>query len=133
MLNMLRSHRISRFAVIGGASTLVYGVCALLLSRGGNGTAMLPATLASAVAYAFAGLFSYAGHKYFTFMSAGAHAFELPRFLLLNATGLATAIALPVVLTERLGMPVTIPVALTCIAVPVVNYIVLGRWVFRNA
>ncbi|ANT49342.1 GtrA family protein [Mesorhizobium amorphae] len=132
MLNMPRYGRISRFAVIGGASTLIYGACALLLSRGGAGAAILPATLASAVAYAVAGLFSYAGHKYFTFVSAGAHAFELPRFLLLNATGLATAIALPVLLTEKLGMPVAVPVVLTCIAVPLVNYIVLGRWVFRN-
>jgi putative flippase GtrA len=129
---MPRYRRISRFAVIGVASTLVYAVCALLLSRGGNGGALLPATLASAVAYATAGLFSYAGHKYFTFTSAGAHAVELPRFLLLNATGLATAIALPVVLTDRLGMPAAVPVVLTCIAVPMVNYIVLGRWVFRN-
>ncbi|RWX68797.1 GtrA family protein [Mesorhizobium sp. M4B.F.Ca.ET.089.01.1.1] len=132
MLNILRSHRISRFAVIGGASTLVYAVCALALSRGGTGTAMLPATAASVVAYAIAGLFSYAGHKYFTFMSAGAHAFELPRFALLNAMGLATAIALPVVLTERLGMPAAIPIVLTCIVVPLVNYIVLRRWVFRD-
>ncbi|TIO76107.1 MAG: GtrA family protein [Mesorhizobium sp.] len=133
MLNMLRSHRLSRFAVIGVSSTLVYGVCALLLSGGGTRAALLPATLASVVAYAIAGLFSYAGHKYYTFMSAGDHTFELPRFLLLNAIGLATAIALPVVLTERLGMPAAIPVVLTCISVPLVNYIVLGRWVFRDA
>ncbi|TIV44043.1 MAG: GtrA family protein, partial [Mesorhizobium sp.] len=36
-------------------------------------------------------------------------------------------------LTGRLGMPAAVPVLLTCVAVPLVNYIMLGRWVFRDA
>ncbi|TIU29379.1 MAG: GtrA family protein, partial [Mesorhizobium sp.] len=103
--------------------------CALLLAD----WAPLSTTSASIIAYAIAGAFSYAGHKYFTFVSAGAHRFELPRFLLLNATGLAIAAALPGLLTGRLGMPAAVPVLLTCVAVPLVNYIMLGRWVFRDA
>ncbi|RUW34111.1 MULTISPECIES: GtrA family protein [unclassified Mesorhizobium] len=130
MLTLIRQHRLSRFAVIGGAATLVYALCALLLSGGGRA---LSATSASVIAYVIAGVFSYAGHKYFTFVSAGAHRFELPRFLLLNAMGLAIAAALPGLLTGRLGMPAAVPVLLTCVAVPLVNYIMLGRWVFRDA
>ena len=124
-------HRISRFALIGIGSTLIYAVCAFFLSRG-QGAGPLPATLASVAAYAIAALFSYTGHKYFTFMSGGNHAMELPRFLLLTASGLIVAIVLPGLLTQMLGIPVSIPILLTCIAVPVVNYIVLGRWVFRD-
>lgn len=121
----------SRFALIGIGSTLIYAVCAFFLSRG-QGAGPLPAALASVAAYAIAALFSYTGHKYFTFMSGGNHAMELPRFLLLTASGLIVAIVLPGLLTQMLGIPVSIPILLTCVAVPVVNYIVLGRWVFRD-
>ncbi|MBM2710444.1 GtrA family protein [Mesorhizobium caraganae] len=123
-------HRMSRFALIGVGSTLIYAVCAFVLSRGQE--AILPATLASVAAYAIAALFSYTGHKYFTFMSGGDHAMELPRFLLLTASGLIVAVVLPGLLTQMLGIPAAIPILLTCIAVPIVNYIVLGRWVFRD-
>jgi putative flippase GtrA len=57
---------------------------------------------------------------------------ELPRFLLLTASGLAVAVALPGLLTQMLGVPASVPILLTCIAVPVINYVVLGRWVFRG-
>ncbi|RUU29181.1 GtrA family protein [Mesorhizobium sp. M6A.T.Ce.TU.016.01.1.1] len=123
--------RLSRFALIGIASTLIYAACAFLLSRG-QATAGLPAALTSFAAYAIAALFSYTGHKYFTFISGGSHAMELPRFLLLTASGLAVAVALPGLLTQMLGVPASVPILLTCIAVPVINYVVLGRWVFRG-
>jgi putative flippase GtrA len=125
------SHRISRFALVGIGSTLIYALCALFLSRGQG--AALPATSASVAAYAAAALFSYAGHKYFTFVSSGTHAMELPRFLLLTASGLIVAFALPELFTQVLGIPASIPIVLTCVVVPVVNYVVLGRWVFRGA
>ncbi|TIX34713.1 MAG: GtrA family protein, partial [Mesorhizobium sp.] len=51
---------------------------------------------------------------------------------LLTASGLAVAIALPGLLTQMLGVPAAVPILLTCIAVPVINYVVLGRWVFRG-
>jgi putative flippase GtrA len=126
------SRRISRFALVGIGSTLIYALCAFFLSRG-QGSAILPATSASVAAYAIAALFSYTGHKYFTFVSSGDHAMELPRFLLLTASGLAVAFVLPGLLTQMLGIPASIPILLTCVAVPVVNYVVLRRWVFRDA
>ncbi|TIS60157.1 GtrA family protein [Mesorhizobium sp.] len=129
-MRRLSTHCISRFALIGIGSTLIYATFAFFLSRGQG--ALLPATLASVAAYAVAALFSYTGHKYFTFMSNGNHAMELPRFVLLTASGLVVAIVLPGLLTQVLGIPASIPILLTCIAVPVVNYVVLGRWVFRG-
>jgi putative flippase GtrA len=122
--------RLSRFALIGIASTVIYAVSAFLLSSLPGAT--LPAALASFAAYAMAALFSYTGHKYFTFTSGGSHAMELPRFLLLTASGLIVAIVLPELLTQMLGIPALVPILLTCIAVPIINYVVLGRWVFRG-
>ena len=128
LVDAVWSLRLSRFVLIGLASTVLYAVLAFVFA----GTEGLGATGASVLAFALAAVFSYAGHKYVTFVSDGAHRLELPRFLVLSASGLAVAIALPGLLTEMLGMPAAIPILLTCLIVPVVNYVVLGRWVFRD-
>ena len=125
------SHRLSRFALIGGAATLIYAVCAALLTTGG--TPILPAAAGSFAAYAIAALFSYAGHKYFTFVSRGAHRFEAPRFLALTAAGLCFSWMLPALMVGGLQAPPLAPIVATCVVVPAVNYFVLGRWVFSNA
>jgi ribose/xylose/arabinose/galactoside ABC-type transport system permease subunit len=35
-------------------------------------------------------------------------------------------------LTGVLGLPAAVPFLLACVVIPVVNYIVLGRWVFAS-
>ncbi len=119
--------RLAKFASIGMAATVIYGIGASLLAAG----PLAPAA-ASLSAYAIAALFSYAGHKFFTFTSAGAHRFEAPRFIVLNFFGLAVSYVLPGLLTARLGMHVAVPILLTCVLIPVVNFVVLDRWVFSN-
>lgn len=122
------SLRLSRFAAIGAAATLLYAVLALAFTRLG-----MAATAASVFAFLLAAVFSYAGHKYVTFVSGGRHAFELPRFLAVSAAGLAVVSAMPAVLTGMLGLPAAVPILAACIVIPAVNYVVLGRWVFRDA
>ena len=123
--------RVSRFALVGIAATAIYAAGAFLLS-GGFGPAMLPAAAASVAAYVVAGLFSYGGHKYFTFVSGGNHLFEAPRFIVLTAVGLGISALLPVILVDGLLLPPLVPIIATCVAVPVVNYVVLDRWVFAS-
>jgi putative flippase GtrA len=123
--------RPARFVVVGLAATLLYAVCAATLSAGE--TAPMRPAAASVLAYVFAAIFSYLGHKFFTFMSGGAHRFEVPRFIALTALGLAVSYVLPVVMSESLGLPVQVPVLLTCVLIPVVNYLVLRHWVFARA
>jgi putative flippase GtrA len=120
---------LSRFALIGAASTLVYAAGASLLSSHRIGPG-LAAVLASCVAYAFAALFSYAGHKYFTFVSDGAHSFEAPRFAMVTATGLGFSALVPAILVDGLGQPPILPILITCIAIPLANYFLLRHWVF---
>lgn len=124
----LWSLKLSRFAAIGAGTTALYAVLALAFSYFG-----IVATGASVLAFLITAVFSYAGHKYVTFASDGSHAFELPRFLAVSATSLTTVSVLPAVLTDMLGLPAAVPILLACIIVPAVNYVVLGKWVFRNA
>ena len=121
--------RLSRFAIIGAMSTLIYALVALFLS---NGYHVFPVTEASLAAYVFAALFSYAGHKYFTFVSHGSHSFEGPRFVVLTLLGLALSFVLPTVLSGIMSLPAQVPIALTCVLVPVVNYMLLRHWVFAE-
>lgn len=123
----LWSMRLSRFAAIGLAATLLYALVALTFGHLG-----LPATVASVAAYLLASIVSYAGHKYVTFLSGGRHVSELPRFLALSAAGLAVVSILPALLTGVLGLPAAVPIMLACVVIPAVNYIVLGRWVFAS-
>ncbi len=131
MLARLARLRLSRFALIGAAATAIYAATAAVLSAGFD--PLLPATTASVCAYALAALVSYAGHKYVTFGSAGAHVFEAPRFVAVTAMGIAFAGILPKLMVDGAGLEPLVPIAVTCIVVPVVNYVVLERWVFGQA
>lgn len=121
--------RISRFALVGLASTLLYAGLAFGFAQALDGVSM---TGASLLAYAIAALFSYCGHKYLTFVSVGAHRIELPRFLALTTAGVVVVTLLPAVLSDGLGLSPAAPILLACIVIPVVNYVVLQGWVFRE-
>ncbi|MDX8466006.1 GtrA family protein [Mesorhizobium sp. VK23B] len=133
----MRDHRrvaglrlLARFGTVGIIATILYAVLAAFFSRAG--WIGLAPVEASFVAYAAAALFSYLAHKFFTFMSAGSHSAEAPRFLLLTLTGLAVAYAAPILLTVKLGLPFVVPVLVTCLVIPALNLLVLDRWVFAE-
>lgn len=120
--------RLARFGVVGvGCAALYAGLAWSLTALAG-----LTAPAASVAAYAVAGVASYLGQKLFTFRSAARHGDAAPRFLLLFAVGAAIAATAPLLLTERLGLPPVVAIAFTCGAVPLINYVVLGRLVFRG-
>ncbi len=122
-----RGALVSRFAVVGLASTGLYFVLALAFAEGLG----VAAVTASLLAYVLATVFSYLAQKFVTFRSHGAHTAEAPRFLVLTAFGFAVATALPALGTQ-LGWPSIVPFALTCVVIPVVNFFVLDRWVFAR-
>jgi putative flippase GtrA len=125
------SARILRFVAIGGVSTLIYGVLTLALSdRHGLG---LPATFAAMGGYGAGAVFSYCGHRFVTFMSDGAVGFEIPRFAVANAIGFLLSFALAAVLTDLAGLSPSVPVALSCVLVPALNFVILRKFVFATA
>ncbi|TIL83126.1 MAG: GtrA family protein [Mesorhizobium sp.] len=121
---------LARFGSVGIAATILYAVLAAVFARADRiGFTPVQASLA---AYAAAALFSYLAHKSFSFMSAGPHRSEAPRFLLLSATGLGVAYAAPTLFTVMLGLPLFVPILLTCLVIPALNLIALDRWVFAR-
>ncbi|MER8974201.1 MULTISPECIES: GtrA family protein [unclassified Mesorhizobium] len=116
--------------MVGIAATVLYAALAAAFAKSERiGFTPVQASLA---AYAAAALFSYLAHKSVTFVSSGSHRSEAPRFLLLAVTGLAVAYGAPALLTVKLGLPLIIPILLTCLVVPAVNLLVLDRWVFAE-
>ena len=95
------SLRLSHFLLIGMASTALYAILALALSY----IQGIGVTAASILAFGIAAIFSYAGHKYITFVSGGAHRFELPRFLVLTAVGMILVTALPALFPVTSAFP----------------------------
>lgn len=120
--------KLGRFASVGVAATLTYAALGLLFARGFGWTPLG----ASVAAYAGASVFSYLAHRRLTFRSERAHAVALPRFAVSNATGLAIAAGLPLI-GDRLGLPVEAGLAATCVAIPLVSYLLLDRLVFPES
>jgi putative flippase GtrA len=129
-LGLRPAKRPARFLIIGLGATLLYAMFAAVFSTGE--TVLMQPASGSVLSYVIAAVFSYAGHKYFTFASNGAHRFEAPRFVVLTFLGLAVSFVLPAVLSGVLGLRPQIPIVLTCILIPVVNYAVLRHWVFAG-
>jgi putative flippase GtrA len=118
--------RLVRFGSVGVAATILYAALAA-----GFGV-WLDATPASVLAYACAAVFGYLAHKRITFRSDGAHAAEVPKFAAASALGLGVAALAPIVLTDRLHLPRLAPILGTCVAVPVLNFLILDQLVFRR-
>jgi len=120
--------KLVRFGVVGIGCAGLYAVLAWTLTASA-GLASVPSSM---VAYAVAGVVSYAGQKLFTFQSGAPHAEAAPRFVAVFLVGIAIATAAPLLLTERLHLPPVIAIIFTCGVVPLINYGVLGRLVFRE-
>jgi putative flippase GtrA len=103
--------RISRFALVGVVSTLLYA-------------------LGSLVAYVLAGVFSYTAHRSFTFRSDRSHREAAPRFIGLSLVGYGIATAAPLLLTDWAGLPNVFAVALTSLVVPALNFVLMRAMVF---
>lgn len=115
--------RLQRFAAAGLAATLLYACLATLFDLAGLG-----ATPASSLAYVLSACFSYAAQR-LAFASQRRHGQAAPRFAAMAALGLAVASLLPM-LASALGLPAVIGVAMVCVVVPAMNFVLLDRLVF---
>jgi putative flippase GtrA len=130
---VLRAHQFGqllRFGVVGGCATVLYVILAFSFART---FAQWPSAASAFGAYLVAGLFSYLAHKLFTFASDGSHGREAPRFMLVSAAGFGIAALLPFVLHDVMGLSLAIPVLLTAVLVPVMNFVALRWFVFDRA
>ena len=121
--------QIVRFGVVGLCATVLYVTLAFFFA---TTFSRWPSAFSAFAAYVVAGLFSYLAHKLFTFASDGDHAREAPRFVAVSAAGFGLAALLPLVLHDVMGLSLAIPVLLTAVIVPVMNFVALRWFVFRR-
>ncbi len=115
-----------RFLTIGAGASFLYFVLALILDRLVN----FPPVTASTVAYVLAAVFSYIGHKSFTFNTGGHSNFEILRFAVSTLTGFLLASIIPLVLT---GYPSIISYLVVLVVVPLLSFLMLKFFVFTKS
>lgn len=125
-----RFAEIVRFALVGLSATALYVILAFSLE---NAFAQWPSAGSAFAAYLVAGLYSYLAHKFFTFVSDGSHGREAPRFIVVGIAGFGLAALLPFILHDVMGFAFAVPVLLTAILVPVMNFVALRWFVFDRA
>ncbi len=122
------TQKLVRFGFAGAAATLCYAFAAYLLEAQFS----FAPTMAAALAYAIATSFSYLTQRSFTFRSDVAHETALPRFLLLSAFGALLAIGSAQIFGVMLGWRSIAQIGVTCALVPVINFLVMERLIFRT-
>jgi putative flippase GtrA len=75
---------------------------------------------------------AYAGHRYISFRSTGRHVVELPRFIVATSTMFVVSSVSIVVFVDLLHTSYLVPLTITSLLVPLVNFLVLQMWVFRG-
>ena len=119
---------LARFAVSGGISAAAYYGVAWLVAEGLG----WPLGMAGFIGYLVSMPIAYGLHRSYTFQSQGTIVKESSRFGVSSLLGIGLSTVLPVALTH-LHLSVAVAFALTCVLVPIANYLLLSRWVFATA
>jgi putative flippase GtrA len=120
--------RVLRFTVVGLGAMAAYAVLVTLFSTLG----LQPHWLASGLAYAIAAIWSYIGHRRFSFRSDAPHAVAGPRFAVVTLTGQALAIAIPAVVADFAGYPTHVATLAVCLICPAVSFVLNNSFVFAD-
>jgi putative flippase GtrA len=118
--------RLLRFAVVGFAAMAAYALAVTLLTFAG----VRPQWLASGMAYAIAAVWSYVGHRRFSFRSDAPHAVAGPRFVVATAIGQGLAVAIPALVTDLGGYPGHLATLAVCIVCPLASFVLHSCFVF---
>lgn len=118
------AEQLLRFTGVGVVNSALYFVFAATLNSL-FGVATIPA---SAIAYALAAAFAYLSHKHLTFRKGSASPFEVVRFIIATAMGLALALLIPILL--YLYAPV-VSFLTVLIVVPLCSFVTMKFFVFR--
>jgi putative flippase GtrA len=121
--------RISRFATVGVAATLVHILVALML-HAGAGMDALEANLA---AFVVAWSVSYLGNYVYTFQAVSRHRQSVPRFVAVSLAGFTLNQSIVFFCISHLGLAywqALIPVA---VLVPLFSFVLSLNWAFKPA
>jgi putative flippase GtrA len=120
--------RLVRFTIVGLGAMAAYAVVVTLLAAVG----VRPYWLASGLAYAIAAIWSYVGHRRFSFRSDAPHAVAGPRFVVVTFAGQALAIAIPALMTDIGGWPAHVATLAVCTICPAVSFVLNSWFVFAD-
>lgn len=115
-----------RFVIVGGLSTVAYGITTSLLIESGLGP--VPAT---ALGYLFVIPMNFILQRSFTFRSKSEVKGDLLRFFLVHGGNIAASMGAMLLVTDVLNADYRLGIVLTMTVVPVAVFIMLDRWVFR--
>ena len=118
----------ARFALVGGISTLAYGVFTL----GAVQRLALSPLVATIFGYLLAIPLNYLLQRLFTFRSTTAMRHELPRFLVVHGLNMAGSFAIMLLVVEVMHADYRWGVIATMTAVPVLVFVAMDAWVFRR-
>jgi putative flippase GtrA len=120
--------RLVRFTAVGLLAMAAYAVIVTALTVAG----LRPAWLASGLAYALAAVWSYVGHRRFSFRSGAPHSVSGPRFALVTVTGQGLAVAIPALMTDLAGLPQLAATLAVCVVCPAASFLLNSRYVFAD-
>lgn len=112
--------------MIGGLAALGYFIISLLL------VTYLQFSVAGAgfVAYLMMIPVAYFGHKKHTFQSNDLHRSEFPRFFFSAVIGIILSSLIPWLFTSIMYLNPVVGFSVACISVPLINFVLLKKYVF---
>lgn len=119
------THKIARFCLSGLLAALVYWGLAVLAVR----SWAWDTVAAGLFAYASSMPVAYCLHRHVSFRSRDSIGPQLLKFVLTSGVGFGLSGALPYGLVS-LGVSLEVSLAMTCLLVPVVSYLLMSSWVF---
>jgi putative flippase GtrA len=117
--------RLIRFGAVGATTSAAYALVVAALAP-----VMAEAT-AAALAYLALLPVNYLGHRRATFRSRAPSRPELVRYLAVHSVTMATCMAVMQGVTAGLGQSHWAGSAVIVVLAPVMNFVLLQRWVFR--
>lgn len=113
---------------MGAANALVYAIATRLY------TDILPinAAIASGMGYATSIPMAFFGHRNLTFGAKGPMPQEFARFVGSQLFGFFISMCIAWIITDQMGYPIWLAVAVTVIAAPILSYFAMTKWVFHH-
>ena len=117
-----------RFGAVGGVATLSHVLIAIFAEL----ALQLDPQMANFVGFLTAVLVSYFGHAGYTFQSGPGSSKQFLRFALVAAAGYAASSLTVALVTQYLGLPFALAMALVVAVVPVASFLAMRFWVFQS-
>ncbi|WP_170769552.1 GtrA family protein [Ruegeria lacuscaerulensis] len=124
---MTDTRRIFRFAVVGTGVAVYYFLTYLGLLR-----LVGSPWIANALAFGTAILIQYIGQSVWTFGKPVMAPAQFGRFLCMIGIGLVVSSTITGVLGPRFGLSQPVTAGLVVIVLPVINFVILRLWVYRE-